>query len=405
MNAAYQQPIFIDAPTTQAACYHAMLPSWLYRTRWHAAIAAAILSILVCGLDIVAGREFQVVPLYLLPVALAAWIAGKRAGIIMALLCAGLWLDADLIGGASDVHHIAPYTNALGLFITFATFSWIVCRLHVAMHSLEETVQRRTSALLAEMGHRQRAEEARVHAERLAIVGTMSAQLAHEVRNPLGSIKLNIDLLNHEIDELAATSTHSVEESHALLTQFRQEVQRIKQVVDGCTGLVRQRRLDVRPLFVHEFLDKQLRLVRGELSAANVQVKHDYDPHVHSIDCDGTRLWEAMLNLISNARQAMTDGGDLTVRTKLTDDELHISIEDTGCGITPENMEKLYTPFFTTKPDGTGLGLVLVHQVVNEMGGHLSCKSEPGKGTTFTIMLPRKRTLVPPEHSGPQCVA
>ncbi|MBX7207499.1 MAG: hypothetical protein K1X78_04235 [Verrucomicrobiaceae bacterium] len=392
MNATFDQPVFVDKASESSPPTYcdALLPAWFYRERWHATAAAALLSALVCLADIAVGREFQVVPLYLLPVGLATWVAGRASGMGVAGACAVLWLAGELLEKASYVHELSPYSNAAGLFVTFAAVSWIVARLHSAMHSLEDTVQRRTAALLSEMGRRQRAEEARLRAERMAVVGTMSAQLAHEVRNPLGCIKLNIDLLGQEITALAGTSTHPAGESLTLLAEFNREVMRIKQVVDGCTGLVRHQRLEARPLRVNEYLEKQLRFVRGELAAAGVRLVQDFDPCVSVIESDGTRLWEALLNLIRNARQAMPEGGMLTVTTKTADAEVLVSIADTGGGIPPEHMDRLYTPFFTTKPDGTGLGLVLVHQVVNELGGHISCRSEEGRGTVFTISLPRE---------------
>lgn len=388
MNSALDQPMFVDPPPAPAALCDALLPQWLYRERWHATVVSVVLALTVFGADLVTGREFQVVPLYLLPVALATWIAGRTAGLILAGLCAVLWLVADLLSIAGIERSLAPYSNAAGLLVIFGSMAWMVARLHAAMHSLEATVQRRTSALLAEMSRRHQAEEARVRAERLAVVGTMSAQLAHEVRNPLGAIKLNVDLLSQEITSLARTSKHPVEESETLLAQFRQEVQRIKQIVDGYMGLVRQPHLVFGSMQVNDYLAKQLRIVKGELAASNVQLVEDYDPRAGFIETDGPKLWEAMMNLVTNARQAMAHGGRLTVSTEKSAAEIHIAMSDTGCGIPAAGMERLFTPFFTTKMDGTGLGLVLVHQIVTDLGGRISCQSEPGQGTTFVITLP-----------------
>ena len=346
------------------------------------------LSLIVGLVDVATGRDFQVVPLYLLPVALASWAMGRGAGMSMAGLCAGLWLIGERLEEASYSHPLVPYSNAAGLFATFASVAWIVCKLHSTVNSLEKTVEQRTSALLAEMGSRQLAENARIQAERLAVVGTMSAQLAHEVRNPLGSIRLNVDLLDDQITTMAQTSSHPADDCKTLIAQFRQELNRIKQVVEGYMSLVRQPQLEIRPVAINQLLAKNLRMVMGYLTASNVKVLQDFDRNVAFVETDADKLWQVLMNLLSNAHEAMPFGGQITVRTRIFDSEVHISVVDNGCGMTPEQLTKLNTPFCTTKPNGTGLGLVLVHQIMGDLGGHIICDSQRGVGTTFTLCLP-----------------
>ena len=349
---------------------------------------ALLLSILVGVADYFTGRELQVVPLYLLPVGLATWVGGRRIGIAFALLCATVWLAGELALHAIYPHPFDPYWNAAGLLLTFTVVCWILSGLQRSLNSLERKVELRTAALRDEMLARHLAEEARLQAERLAVVGTMAAQVAHEVRNPLGSITFNLELLSREITALAETSSYSPEEGHFLVSQFKQELNRIKQVVDGYMQLARLPRIEHHIFELHEYLSQKLQLIAPELQEAGVTLAQHFDPAIDTVDTDSDKLWQVLVNLIRNARQAMPDGGNLTIFTSTNETELSISVRDTGKGIAPENMPKLFTPFFTTKAEGTGLGLVLVQQIISEMGGKISCQSESGRGTTFTITFP-----------------
>ncbi len=370
--------------------------SWFTMSRVRGLAAAVLLSLAVGVVDYYTGRELQVVPLYLLPVGLATWVGGRRAGMLFAVLCASVWLTGELALRADYPHPFDPYWNAAGLLLTFTVVCGILSGLQRSLTSLERKVEARTAALREEMLMRHAAEEARLQAERLAVVGTMAAQVAHEVRNPLGSIMLNMELLSREITTLAEPGPHSPEEAHFLVAQFQQELLRIKQVVDGYMQLARLPRIENQAVGLHLFLRKKLQLIAPELEDANVSLSPDFDPAIGTIDSDSDKLWQVLVNLIRNARQAMPEGGVITLRTALNSESLRITVEDTGKGIPPEHLAKLFTPFFTTKADGTGLGLVLVHQIISEMGGRITCQSTPGTGTAFTIAFPLRCVGIEP---------
>ena len=364
------------------------IPSWFSMPRSRGLALAALLSIGVGVVDYFTGRELQVVPLYLLPVGLATWVAGRRAGLLFSALCATVWLAGELALKAEYPHPFDPYWNAAGLLLTFTVVCWILSGLQRSLSSLERKVELRTAALREEMLMRHLAEEARLQAERLAVVGTMAAQVAHEVRNPLGSITLNLELLSREISALARPDPPAPDEAHFLVSQFKQELNRIKQVVDGYMQLARLPRIENHTFNLHEVLSQKLQLLKPELEAGQVELVEAFDPAIGTVDSDSDKLWQVLVNLIRNARQAMPEGGRLTVSTVLADGELRLEVADTGKGIPPENQPKLFTPFFTTKADGTGLGLVLVHQIISEMGGKITCHSETGRGATFVISFP-----------------
>lgn len=356
-------------------------------------IAFGVLLILAIGvLDYYTGRECQMVALYLLPVGATAWGAGRRWGIASSLLAAGTWLVAELASGALYALNANPLWNALMYLLVFLSVALLLSELHEIMNSLERRVKIRSGQLKEEMTLRHDAELARLRAERLAIVGTMAAQVAHEVRNPMGAIALNLDLLSYELRDMAGDRSHPMAEAELLVSQISQEIGRVEKVMSGYLSFARLPKVVPDPQPLHAFLDEKLATVVPELNAAGVRLDKDYDPRIHTVNLDAVQMWQVILNLVRNAREAMPQGGRLTVRTHLQDTSLEFSVTDTGSGIRPEDLSRICTPFFTTKAQGTGLGLALSQQIISEHGGKLACRSTPGIGTTFAITLPRPKS-------------
>jgi signal transduction histidine kinase len=136
------------------------------------------------------------------------------------------------------------------------------------------------------------------------------------------------------------------------------------------------------------FLEEKLNFVQPLLDEKHVDLRRMLDPNLPPVCVDAEQLWEAVLNLIRNALDAMPDGGNLTVTAKRHGAEALISISDNGRGMTEEEARHLFVPFFTTKSDGTGLGLAYTQRVINEHGGSIDCATARGKGSTFSIQLP-----------------
>ncbi len=277
------------------------------------------------------------------------------------------------------------------LLILFLVVVHLLAAFREAHRSLQEVVQERTAAVQAlESGikERQRLEAAKVQAERLAMVGQMAAQVAHEVRNPLGSITLNLDLIHKEIDRLADGNGHSPNEGRVLIKDMREEVCRIGRVIEHYLQFARLPKLLRQPLALNAFLDQKLAFLGTELERAKARLRTDFDPALTTINADADQLWQAMLNLIRNSCEAMPGGGELTIGTRRDGGQVLVVVNDNGKGMTEEQRQQVFAPFFTTKTEGVGLGMALVHQIVTEHGGHVECQSTSGKGSTITIFLP-----------------
>lgn len=348
---------------------------------------ALVLTALLGAADYATGREVSISAFYLVPICWACWAAGRRAGLFIATAATATWFLADLFTTYEYGHPAIPCWNALTLLALFVVVVYLLSAFQAAHRHLEETVQQRTAALQAEIAERERLELAKVQSERLAAVGTMAAQVAHEVRNPLGSIALNLDLIQKEVGEIANTPGYSPEEGRVLVGEMRAEVHRIQKVLEDYLQFARLPKPRRQPLALNEFLGQKLAFLNGEFDQAGVKPHTHFDPALRNISADAEQLWQATLNLIRNGLDAMPEGGELTVSTWRDGGQVQLRVADSGKGMSGEQLKQVFMPFFTAKPAGTGLGLTLVQQIVTEHGGHVECESAIGKGSTFTIFL------------------
>lgn len=342
-------------------------------------VLATVLITLASYLDNLSGRNFGLSAFYLIPICWACWKAGRNVGIFMAVISSIAWL---YLNGFIYKHPLIAYWNAFMLLVLYLVVVFLLSASQKAHRNLAEMIK----ALQAEMAERKRLEMAAIQAERLAVVGTMAAQVAHEVRNPLGSIMLNLDLLEKEYSKRDGTAIS--DEILALFGDIRAEIQRIKRFIEYYLKFARLPRQERHPLELNEFLDEKLSFMGGEFERAKVKVHTGFDGAVGKVNADSEQLWQATLNLIHNSMDAMPTGGELTVGTWREGGQTRIRVSDRGQGMNEDQMQRVFTPFFTTKQSGTGLGLTLVRQIAVEHGGHVECESHVGEGTTFTIFLP-----------------
>jgi PAS domain S-box-containing protein len=235
--------------------------------------------------------------------------------------------------------------------------------------------------------------------DRLASLGTLSAGMAHEIKNPLVSIKTFAQLLPERYHESDFRETFS-----SLIVH---EIDRIDSLVNQLLRFARPAKPLLRPMHVHEVLEKTLQLVQHRLYQKEIKLNRTLEASLDTIRADSDQMEQVFLNFFLNAMDAMKRGGELTVETEIrTGDSLvtHllpeaekrrealcISIRDTGVGIKKEDIARVFDPFFTTKDFGTGLGLSVVHGIIEEHGGQIEVESEVAKGTAFRIFLPLVR--------------
>ncbi|MCG6987891.1 MAG: hypothetical protein LJF06_06895 [Gemmatimonadetes bacterium] len=230
-----------------------------------------------------------------------------------------------------------------------------------------------------------------VHAAKLASVGELASGIAHEINNPLAVIAEEVGVLKDSLDpELADEDDEPVDLAEHL-DAIHDAVFRCRDITRKLLTFVRHGEVKVQIHDVHDILDEVLDVLLGnELAISNVLVERSYDRGITGILTDRNQLAQVFVNLVKNALDAMPGGGRLRVTTHLEDGQAAISIKDSGCGMSPEQLEKIFMPFYTTKDPGrgTGLGLSVSYTIIRDFGGAFYVVSAPGKGSTFTVKLP-----------------
>jgi two-component system, NtrC family, sensor histidine kinase AtoS len=234
-------------------------------------------------------------------------------------------------------------------------------------------------------------EEQLRRSDRLAALGTLAAGLAHEIKNPLTAIMtFSRHVARRFDDERFRQRFQSV---------VPRELERINAIVDGLLRLARPARLVLAPVHLPPLLEQALELYAPQIEARRIRVRRSWSADVPPVPGDGEHLYQAFLNLVANAIDAMEDeGGTLTVRLGWPPagergsgelrERMIVEVADTGSGIKAEETANVFNPFFTTKPGGTGLGLAIAHKIIEDHGGAVTFRSTPGQGTVFTVALP-----------------
>jgi two-component system sensor histidine kinase HydH len=218
--------------------------------------------------------------------------------------------------------------------------------------------------------------------QRLAAVGRLAAGVAHEIRNPLSSIKGFATYFQERYRENAQDA-----QTASILIQ---EVDRLNRVVSQLLEFSRPVSIRLVPVRLPQLINASLKLIETQAAEKSVTLKTDIQADVPEALLDADRLSQVLLNLFLNSVEAMGPGGVLAVRASAEPDgrRLLIRVSDTGCGIRPEDLPQVFEPYFTTKPTGTGLGLAIAHHIIEAMDGEISVESRLGSGTTFTLKLP-----------------
>jgi two-component system sensor histidine kinase HydH len=221
-------------------------------------------------------------------------------------------------------------------------------------------------------------------ADKLAALGTLAAGVAHEVKNPLHALSLNLHLLR----ETVHAPRPSPAERDEYFEILRSEVQRIERIVENFLRFAKPAIPEVKPLDLHALLERVLSLVAFEAADHGVTIETDFTPALGPVAGDEGQLSQVFLNLCINALQAMPDGGSLVVTTRAADGWADVLVRDTGEGIQKDVLPHVFDPYFTTRPRGAGLGLAIAHRIVEGHRGTIDVESEVGMGTTMIVRLP-----------------
>jgi signal transduction histidine kinase len=253
-------------------------------------------------------------------------------------------------------------------------------------------VERLNAELTGTLTRLQAAQQELVVAERMATVGRLSLKVAHEVRNPIAAIGLNAEMLGDIVSE---RSDPEMVEAKSLVGAIRDQVGALDALTEEYLAFARFPRPQFDEDSVNDMATAVIEFVRPLAARQGITVRAETDAEVPSMAIDRTLLRQAVLNLIKNGLEAVSQGGTLTLTTRRLGDTVEIAVSDSGPGISEEVGRRLFEQFFTTKPQGTGLGLAITRQIAEEHGGTVEWTKQAGPGTTFTIKLPIKR----PEHA------
>jgi two-component system, NtrC family, sensor histidine kinase HydH len=302
--------------------------------------------------------------------------AGVTGAAVLSYLSFLLFLDLEDLG-----RYLFDWRE-LFLRVVFLPVTGLLAFQLAKANRLEARKSQATAAELARTNEELvKAEAAVRRSERLAALGQLTAGLAHELRNPLGTIRASAEMLKKVSGpdggvgrEMTEYITSEVDRANSLVTRF----------------LEFARPLPLKPAVtdIHEVIDRAVLQYERSADKPEVSVYKNYDPALPRVQLDSEWMERVFYNLLRNAAEASPAGGAVTVKTRPVEGAVEVAVIDRGTGITPENRESIFNPFFTTKPSGVGLGLAIVSKIIDEHGGQILVESEPGNGAVFRVRLP-----------------
>jgi signal transduction histidine kinase len=315
--------------------------------------------------------------LYYLPIVFAALSFGWRGGLITAIAASlsqvphilATWGVA--LNYSEDLIWETPALCAAGILAGIGAE-----RLQRQQKALQQTTERLTEVYQELQDN----FESMKRAERLYAIGQLSAGLAHEIRNPLASVAGAAGILRRNPQDIAKRN-----ECVAIIYK---ECDRLNRLLTNFLEFARPRTPHWQTVDADAILNSVMDLAQHALDGKSVVLRKQVEPHLPALACDPEQLKQVLLNLVINAVQATERAGVITLSGTSRDGKVLIQVKDEGCGISQENLDKIFDPFFTTKETGTGLGLSVVHQIVEQHGGLLTVQNNPDRGATFSILLP-----------------
>jgi signal transduction histidine kinase len=334
------------------------------------------------------------IALFFYPLIYAAIVYRLRGVLISGLIFLGIVLPHALF--------VLPDPISLARSLLFALFAFLISGLGATLlNHLEwqfeayEEILSLNEELTNYIEQLKSTQRQLIQAEKLSALGQLAASVAHEVNNPLAGVLVYSKLLAKKI----VNDSFNKEETLDNLSKIDSAVSYCSKIIQDLLHFARQSEPVLQPVAVGSILDKVMSLVGHQAVTKGVEVTRQEVARLPPVMADFNQLQQVFINLVVNAIQAMNEGGKLTIKSSLGEDGwVKVSVQDTGCGIAPENMDKLFTPFFTTKGEvkGVGLGLAVSYGIIERHGGRIEVQSELGRGSTFTVYLPAAKEAAPP---------
>jgi two-component system, sporulation sensor kinase E len=247
---------------------------------------------------------------------------------------------------------------------------------------------RRFAVILSDVTKEKQSTEARIEDERTSSILLLAAGVAHELGNPLNSLTIHLQLIDRKLKKLKASKeSESLAES---VNICRAEVSRLDGIISNFLEAIRPRPPDLAEINLADILDEVLRFQHRELEDRGVQVEAETSGDLPLVMADRNQLKQVFFNITKNAMEAMRPGGKLRIKSRADDDSVYLLFGDTGSGIKPEDLVRLFQPYHTTKSGGHGLGLMIAQRIMREHGGQVGLESKEGVGTVVTLQFPRK---------------
>jgi two-component system, NtrC family, sensor histidine kinase HydH len=324
--------------------------------------------------------------LYVLPIVIAAIYRGWRGGICAALfsgICDTLFTLGTFAVQRTLPDHLASQSAEAVDFLLVGLVAGILAD---RQQEQKKALQLTTQKLRSVYGELQKNFEHMKRAERLYAIGQLSAGLAHEIRNPLASLSGAIGILRR--------NPTAADKRLECLDIMDKECQRLNNLLTSFLDFARPRPPKFLAIEIPAVLDSVIGLVSHTLDQRSISLRKETAIRLPALECDPELLKQVLVNLLINAIQASTDGGEILIQARVRGSDLAIQVRDKGTGVSAEDLDKIFDPFFTTKENGTGLGLSVAYQITEQLGGSLRAERNPDRGMTFSVLLPVHSTKI-----------